>query len=123
MGWDERREQAILIRGAIDEGKPIRLLGNTRPEANAQNDRGRVEDSFPMEHMLLQLKRAPELEQEFDQYIDSLTDKASPNFHQWILAAEQGEKYGLAQQDLDAITNWLESHGLQRPITSTPTAW
>jgi hypothetical protein len=101
----------ILIRGAIDESKPIRLLGNTRPEANAQNDRGRVQDSFPMEHMLLQLKRAPELEQEFDQYIDSLTDKASPNFHQWILAAEQGEKYGLAQQDLDAITNWLESHG------------
>ena len=101
----------ILITEAIDENKLIRLRGNTRPEANAQNDRGRVEDSFPMEHMLLQLKRAPELEQEFDQYIDSLTDKSSPNFRQWITAAQQGEVFGMAQQDLDTITSWLQSYG------------
>jgi subtilase family serine protease len=101
----------ILIHEAIDESKLIRLRGNTRPEANAKNDRGRVEDSFPMEHMLLELKRSPELEQEFNQYIDSLTDKSSPNFHQWIIAAEQGEKYGPAQQDLDAVTSWLQSYG------------
>jgi hypothetical protein len=49
----------ILIHEPIDEGRLIRLWANTRPEANAQNDLGRVEDSFPMEHMLLQLKRAP----------------------------------------------------------------
>jgi hypothetical protein len=101
----------VLITAAIDESQLIRLRGNTRPEANAKNDRGRVEDSFPMEHMLLQLKRAPELEREFDQYIDSLTDKSSPNFRHWMLAAEQGEKYGLAQQDIDSITGWLGSHG------------
>ncbi|MGB6023861.1 MAG: protease pro-enzyme activation domain-containing protein [Candidatus Sulfotelmatobacter sp.] len=101
----------ILINQPIDEGRLIRLWANTRPEANAQNDRGRVEDSFPMEHMLLQLKRAPSLEKEFDRYIDSLTDKSSPNFHQWMLAAEQGEKYGLAHQDLDSIRRWLESYG------------
>jgi subtilase family serine protease len=57
------------------------------------------------------LKRAPELEREFDQYIDSLTDKSSPNFHQWIMAAEQGEKYGVSQQDIETITIWLGSHG------------
>jgi len=101
----------ILITAAIDENQLIRLRGNTRPEANATNDRGRVEDSFPMEHMLLQLKRAPELEQEFDQYIGGLTDKSSPNFRHWMMAAEQGEKYGLAQQDIDSITGWLGSHG------------
>src|SRR5208282_6542952 len=61
--------KSVLITAAIDESRLIRLRGNTRPEANATNDRGRVEDSFAMEHMLLQLKRAPELEQEFDQYI------------------------------------------------------
>src|ERR1039458_3431046 len=101
----------VLITAAIDESQLIRLRGNTRPEANPKNDRGRVEDSFPMDHMLLQLKRAPELEQEFDQYIDGLTDKRSPNFRHWMLAAEQGEKYGLAQQDIDSITGWLGSHG------------
>ena len=72
----------ILIHKPIDEGRRIRFRGNTRPEANERNDRGRVEDSLPLEHMLLQLKRAPELEQQFDEYIEGLTDKNSPNFRQ-----------------------------------------
>ena len=101
----------ILINAPIDESQLVRLRGNTRPEANAKNDRGPVNDSFPMEHMLLQLKRAPSLEREFNQYIETLTDKRSPNFHHWMLAAEQGQKYGLAQQDIDSIAGWLRSHG------------
>ncbi len=108
---DHREHKRDLVKKNIDEDRRVRLRGNTRPEANEKNDRGRVEDSFPMEHMVLQLKRAPELEQEFEQYIDSLSDKTSPNYHQWMLAPEQGEKFGLTQHDLDAVTGWLESHG------------
>jgi hypothetical protein len=101
----------ILITQTIDEGRLVTLRGNTRPEANYKSDRGPVPDDFPMEYMLLQLKRAPELQIEFDKYADSLTDKSSPNYHQWLTPAEQGERYGLAQEDLDTITDWLTSHG------------
>lgn len=100
-----------LITQPIDESQLLALVGNTRPEANAANDRGREPDSFPLDHMLLQLKRDPQLERDFEQHIESLTDKKSPNFHHWISAAEQGAKYGLAQQDLDVITGWLQAHG------------
>ncbi|MGB2604827.1 MAG: S53 family peptidase [Candidatus Sulfotelmatobacter sp.] len=100
-----------VITQPVDETRLVTLVGNTRPEANAHNDRGAVPDGFPVDHMLLQLKRAPELEAQFEQYIDSLTDKSSPNFRHWMESDEQGEKYGLAQEDLDAITSWLESHG------------
>jgi subtilase family serine protease len=105
------RNKPILITQPIDESKLIRLRGNTRPEARTEYDRGRVDDGLPLDHMLLQLKRGPELEQELDQYIDGLTDKSSPNFRQWLTAAQQGEMYGLAQQDLDTITSWLQSYG------------
>jgi hypothetical protein len=101
----------VLITEPVDDTRLVRLVGNTRPEASAANDRGRLFDGFPVEHMLLQLRRAPGLEQEFEQYIDSLSDKSSPNFRHWMTASEQGERYGLAQQDLDAITGWLGSHG------------
>jgi hypothetical protein len=101
----------VLITQPIDETRVISLAGNTRREANANTDRGRVADDFRMEHMLLLLKRPPELEQEFEQYIESLTDKSSPNFHHWLMPTEQGQMYGLAQADLDAVTAWLESHG------------
>jgi hypothetical protein len=100
-----------LITDRIDESSTLRLRGNTRPEANRQNDRGPVPDSFQVEHMLLQLKRSPAMESEFVQYIDQLTDKKSPNFRHWLTPQQIGEKYGPSQQDLDTIKNWLESHG------------
>ena len=100
-----------LITTPIDNAQLSTLYGNTRPEANAKHDRGRVADTLPLNHMLLQLKRAPEVETAFEAYIDSLTDKSSPNFRHWLTAAEQGEKFGVAQQDIDAITAWLRSEG------------
>jgi subtilase family serine protease len=106
-------DQHLLITQAIDESKLIRLAGNTRPEANAKNDRGREPDDFAVDHMLLQLKRDPQMEKEFEQFIDSLTEKTSPNFRHWMMADEQGEKYGLAQQDIDTITDWLQGHGFK----------
>ncbi len=105
--------QRALITQAIDESRLVTLAGNTRPEANANNDRGPEPDAFPVEHMLLQLQRDPQVESEFRAYIETLTDKASPNFRHWMTADEQGAKYGLAQQDIAVITNWLESHGFK----------
>ena len=101
----------VLITEPIDETRLVTLVGNTRFEANPRNDRGRVADDFALNHVLLQLKRAPELEGQFSKLIDSLTDRSSANFRHWMNAAEQGEEYGLAQQDLDAIIDWLRSWG------------
>jgi subtilase family serine protease len=103
----------LLISQSVDESKLVTLPSNTRPEAMKQNDRGRVVDSYPMEHMMLQLKRSPEQEQELRQLIEELTESSSPDFHQWLTAKEFGERFGLAQQDLDSVTRWLESHGFK----------
>src|SRR5947209_5276589 len=105
------RHTRVLITQTIDERKLVTLRGNTRPEANAANDRGVVPGNFPMEHMLLQLQRPPELETALAQFIDELHNPASPNFHKWLTARQFGENFGLAQQDLDTIARWLESHG------------
>src|SRR5713226_3477208 len=101
------------ISQSIDETKRTALGGNTRPEAKAENDRGTVAAAFTMEHMLLQLKRSPEQELALQQFIDELHTKGSPNFHHWLTAMEFGERFGSSQQDLDAITAWLESYGFK----------
>lgn len=101
-----------LIAQRIDDAVLHTLAGNTRPEAVAANDRGRVEDSFQMEHMLLQLRRPSEQEDALRSLIEDLHDAGSPNFHRWLTAEEFGKNYGPAPEDLDKITGWLESHGL-----------
>jgi hypothetical protein len=105
--------QRALIVNPIDETKLITLVGNTRPEANAANDRGRVDDEFRMEHMLLQLKRAPEQQEAFEKYLNELSDKSSPNYHHWLTSTEIGERYGPAQADIETVKAWLESHGFK----------
>jgi subtilase family serine protease len=100
-----------LITQRIDERNLVKLEGNTRPEAVAHNDRGIVADDLHMDHMLLLLRRPAEREQALVQYVDSLTDLHSPNYHHWLTAESLGQQYGLAESDITTITAWLESHG------------
>jgi subtilase family serine protease len=102
----------VLVTAAINENALITLAGNTRPEATAANDRGAVAADFPMEHMMLQLRRSPEQERALEKYLDELEEPHSPNYHRWLTAQEFGERYGLAEQDLAKIAGWLQSHGL-----------
>jgi subtilase family serine protease len=102
-----------LITQPIDESNPVTLAGNLRPEANAANDRGPVPDSMRIEHMLLQLQRSPQQEQAVEKLVDQLHNPQSPSYHQWLTAAEFGQRFGLAQADLDKIGGWLQSHGFE----------
>jgi uncharacterized repeat protein (TIGR01451 family) len=113
--WSQAAAQVgaarALITSPIDDAQSVRLAGNTRPEANARNDRGRVPDSMPLEHMLLLLKRPVERETELERYIAQLHDRKSVLYHHWLTAGEFGRRFGLAQQDVAAVSGWLGQHG------------
>jgi subtilase family serine protease len=104
-------QRLSVIRDRIDENKLVTLSGNTRSEANARNDAGAVSDALVMDHMLLQLKRSAAQEQAAAQFVADLHNPKSPSFHKWITAAQFGQKFGLAESDIQTVTSWLESHG------------
>jgi subtilase family serine protease len=95
----------------VDENHLATLTGNTRPEARAEFDRGPVAADFPMSGMLLVLRRSPEQDAAAAAYSASLSDPSSPNFHHWLTASQQGEKFGPAQADIETIKSWLLNHG------------
>jgi subtilase family serine protease len=97
----------------IDESHRVTLSGNTRPEANSRNDLGAVEDSLPLEHMQLLLRRPDATQRELDAYTESLSEKDSPNYHHWLTPDEFGSRFGVSQEDIDAVTGWLALHELQ----------
>ncbi|HMD97173.1 MAG TPA: choice-of-anchor D domain-containing protein [Terriglobia bacterium] len=100
---------------ALDAGQSglVTLRGNTRPEATAPNDRGRVSDDLTINHMMLQLRRTPEQEQALQQFIREIHDPKSPLFHHWITAAEFGRRYGVSPDRLATVTDWLQSQGFK----------
>lgn len=104
-------QQAIV--NSINEAQLTVLAGNTRPEANAANDRGALEGSTPIEHMLLQLKRTPEREAALRQLIDDLHDPQSDSYHQWLTPQQFAAHYGVSGEDAATVTRWLQSHGFK----------
>ncbi|HEX3746852.1 MAG TPA: protease pro-enzyme activation domain-containing protein [Bryobacteraceae bacterium] len=100
-----------MITKPINENLLHRLAGNTRSQANASNDAGRVEDGLNLDHMVLQLKRPPEQEQAMQEFIASQQEPSSPNYHRWLTAEEIGDNFGPSPDDIAAVTGWLQSRG------------
>jgi subtilase family serine protease len=95
----------------IDDTKSIRLRGNVHPYARAAFDRGAVEPSLAMNRIVLVLQRSPEQESALESFMTAQQDPSSPSFHHWLTPAEFGQSYGPSDQDIAAITSWLQSHG------------
>lgn len=104
---------APQIVSAINEANLLPLVGSTHPLALAKYDQGAVPDTFPLEHMFIQLQRGAEQEKALAHAIEQMQDPHSANYHHWLTADQLGQNYGPSQQDIDLVTAWLEGHGLQ----------
>ncbi len=100
-----------VVTSSVNDAVRVTLHGNTHPLVRNARDLGAVGGDMRLEHMQLQLKRSAEAEDKLEQYLEELHNPQSANFHKWGTAAEFSEKFGMAQQDLDAVKNWLESKG------------
>ena len=101
-----------LITQTINEANLATLPGNTRPEArNPANDQGRVDDSLPMPHLQIQLRRPAAQEQALDALIEQLHDPQSPNYRHWLNPSQLGAQFGPAPSDVATVTDWLRQHG------------
>ncbi len=101
------------VTDRVDVARTVLVPGNVRSAANAANDRGAVEESFPLEHMQLLLKRTPDKEQELSDYIDQLHTRGSVNFHKWLTPAELQERFGPTNEDIAQVSEWLRVSGFR----------
>jgi Pro-kumamolisin, activation domain/Bacterial Ig-like domain (group 3) len=102
-----------LITQAVDESQVTMLKGNTHPLARAQFDLGTAPATLPMQRMLLVLKRSDSQEAALEQLLDDLQNQNSPSYHKWLTPEQFGQRFGPTDADMQAITNWLQSHGFE----------
>jgi subtilase family serine protease len=91
----------------------IRLRGTTHPLINTANDVGRVPSDLPMDRVVLMLRSSIEQEGALDQFLADQQDPASAHYHQWLTPQQFGERFGASEQDINIITNWLQSQGFR----------
>jgi kumamolisin len=46
-----------------------------------------------------------------ESFVDSLSDKSSPNYHKWLTPKQFGDKFGASTDDISAVTKYLNSVG------------
>jgi Pro-kumamolisin, activation domain/Bacterial Ig-like domain (group 3) len=109
----------VLVTQAVDNAVRTTLPGNVHPLARAEFDRGEAPPDVPLKRMLLVLKRSSEQETSLRRIIDDQQDKNSPNYHQWLTPAEFGARFGPADSDIAALTNWLTAGGFEVTAVST----
>src|SRR6266851_8887476 len=99
------------ITQAVDENNLVVLKGNVHPLARAEFDQGAVADGQPLNRMLLLLRRSADQESALRQLLDDQQSKSSPNYHAWLTPEQFGKQFGPADADIQAVTQWLTSHG------------
>jgi subtilase family serine protease len=110
-GQGSSRQPSITQK--IDETRMTRLVGNVRPEANSQNDRGAVGDSMQLQHLQLLLQRPADSEAALDAFMDRQQTPGNPDYHNYLTAEQLGAKYGPSSADIATVRGWLEMHGFQ----------
>jgi subtilase family serine protease len=108
-----RAQVADRIQRSIDPAQTQPLVNHHPMWAVAANDAGAVPANLPIQSITLVLARSPQQEQAFEQLLRDQQDPASPEYHHWLTANEIGERFGLSDNDVAALTGWLQSQGLQ----------
>lgn len=96
---------------AVDSGQMTILQGNIHPMARLQFDQGRVSPDMPIHGVSLVFKLSASQHAALEQLLAEQQTPGSPNYHQWLTPEQYAARFGMSQDDLDKVTNWMESQG------------
>src|SRR5258706_10551538 len=112
-GAEQKGPVAARVTETVDDTNRTVLRGNVHPKARAEFDRGAVADAQPVTRMMLLLQRSAEQEAALRQLMEEQQSKNSPTYHAWVTPEDFGKRFGPADTDVQAVTDWLNSHGFQ----------
>ena len=100
------------VTGTVSDEVRTPLAGTAPFAAIAQSDLGALAGDTPLARMILLLQPSAAQSQALAELLAAQVDPSSPRYHRWLSPAEFGARFGVADDDVQAVTAWLESHGL-----------
>lgn len=100
------------LPAVINNNVTATLSGVMQPQARPENDAGPVPGDRQMSRITLSLKRDSAQQAALDAFSADIQDPKSPLFHHWITPEVFGAHFGVSQNDLARISNWLKDFGL-----------
>src|SRR5208282_1889053 len=88
-----------LVTAPVDPAVRVVLRDHRAPWALPQNIQGPVPSNTVLEHLTLVLKRSPQQQRVFEQFLQELQDPASRNYHHFLTPIQVGKRFGASQLD------------------------
>ncbi len=102
---------AARLRDGIREGRRAVLPGSMSPRVLQAKDLGPVRGDQVLHGMTLVFRRSEAQEAELQQLLKAQQDPTSSSFHRWLTPESFGQRFGMAEEDLEAAKQWLSGQG------------
>jgi pseudomonalisin len=112
---------AFALRPSEDVS--VVFAGSVPPQARPERDRGPADPDAPMERMLLPLQRRAGADAEIESLLARQQDPASADYHRWLTPEEFGNRFGLSDEKIQEVVDWLSEQGFQLDSVGRGRGW
>lgn len=102
---------ARLSAAVVDNAQRVKLSGAAPLVATHAKDQGRLASDEPLRSMKLVLRRGTAEKAALQDYLAQVQNPASTNYHVWLTPEMVGQRFGASDEDVAAISNWLQQQG------------
>jgi len=100
------------IVAPIDDESLVRVPNTALKLKGGVADLGRMDPNAHLGPFLVVLKSTPQQEQVLHTLLDQQQDKYTSNYRKWLTPQQFGESFGVADSDIQKLSQWLTGHGL-----------
>jgi subtilase family serine protease len=104
--------QPDRIAGPIDSSQMVAVPNHVSPLAQPLYEKGLLDSSTPLRVTMLFTPTADQ-QTALQKLLADQQNPKSPSFHKWLTPEQFADRFGLSQNDIDKVTAWLQSQGLQ----------
>ena len=102
---------AARIAAEVNGSETAVLKGSQHPLANPEFDAGRMPASTQLSGISIVFNRSAAQQADLAALLEAQQNPSSPQYHQWLTPDQFAQRFGMAQEDLDKVSAWLEQQG------------
>jgi hypothetical protein len=106
-----RTEHARLSAQVVNNIQRTKLTGAEPLVAAYGKDQGRLSSDARLNSMKLVLQRGSAEKAALKDFLAQVQDSSSANYHKWLTPEAFGRRFGASDEDIAAVSTWLQQEG------------